>query len=110
MGAQHTGRGWAAGVFISGVQQYGVWAHRPEYDAPIGEPLTSTFRTLANGALLRNFSHGLVLLNPKATGGELSVPLDASQRYVNARGRALLPADHASLPISSGAVLVFADS
>jgi hypothetical protein len=68
---------WVIGCFLLGkrsrsalwlghVQGYGNWSYTPELSAPVGSPLGAFTETPA-GALLRNFTTSVVVVNP--TGG-----------------------------------------
>jgi hypothetical protein len=59
MGKEHS-----ASVFVSNIQGYGVDLWHSEYNAPIGSPDGPLFQ--AQNVYMRNYSHGLVIVNPSA--------------------------------------------
>jgi hypothetical protein len=62
----------AAGVFVSGVQEYGVDLWRSEYAAAIGTPCSPMQAT--QGAYARTYQHGLAIVNPSGAGVTFTLP------------------------------------
>lgn len=62
----------AAGVFISGVQQYGSDLWRSEYAAAIGTPCSAM--QSAQGAYVRTYKHGLAIANPSGQSVTFTLP------------------------------------
>ena len=57
----------SSAMWLGGVQQYGNWSHMNALDVAIGTPLTANFTAVppdGTGALYRNFSGGVALVNP----------------------------------------------
>jgi len=62
----------AAGVFISGVQQYGTDLWRSEYAAAIGTPCGAM--QSAQGAYTRSYKNGLAIVNPSHGSATFTLP------------------------------------
>jgi hypothetical protein len=67
MGKEH-----AAGVFTSGVQQYGIDLWRSEYGAAIGAPCAAMQST--QGAYARSYKTGVAIVNPSASSVTFTLP------------------------------------
>jgi hypothetical protein len=67
MGKEH-----AAGVFTSGVQQYGIDLWRSEYGAAIGTPCAAMQST--QGAYARSYEKGLAIVKPSASSVTFTLP------------------------------------
>ena len=100
---------WVVGAFLVGsqptsalwlgnVQAYGGWSYVHAgltYGARVGGALASTFAPTACGALLRNFTNGLALVNPRTAPCAVRVGASPSGAFWNLTGGAV---DAAELP------------
>lgn len=96
MGKEHS-----AALYISTIQGYGVDTWESTYDAPIGSPTGPMYRT--QGIYARNYSHGLILVNPGATDNH-TVTLNPADQFKDLYGTPF--SGTITMPPHSGLVLL----
>ena len=98
---------WVVGAFLVGaqpksalwlgnVQAYGGWSYVHEaltYGARVGSALASTFVSTACGALLRHYTNGLALVNPRSSPCAVQVGASPSGVFWNITGGAVDPTE-----------------
>jgi hypothetical protein len=86
-------RNQAAGVFISGDQQYGHWPRAvcsPECDVPVGRATGAAVKNNTTGVWSREFTEAVVYINPTPLpSAAMTVMLNASYVYADAYGTAV---------------------